>query len=89
MSVKELKMAVEEAALMNSSGLEADEIPPALRDKADEYQAIAADEDGQRGERAYHDPTFPKRSCDNPACQKLYTGPAVYCSLACALAEAN
>lgn len=35
---------------------------------------------------AYHDPSYPPRDCD--ACGRHYTGPAVYCSLGCALADA-
>lgn len=34
----------------------------------------------------YHDPTWPERQCDY--CQRPYRGPAVYCSLICALADA-
>jgi hypothetical protein len=37
-------------------------------------------------ESAYVDPTLPPRECDN--CHKIYRGPAVYCSLECALADA-
>jgi hypothetical protein len=35
---------------------------------------------------AYIDPRFPERSCD--ACDRSYRGPAVYCSLACAMRDA-
>lgn len=35
---------------------------------------------------AYADDAFPERACD--FCGKLYRGPAVYCSLECALADA-
>ena len=34
----------------------------------------------------YRDEGSPERACDH--CGKLYRGPAVYCSLACALADA-
>ena len=34
----------------------------------------------------YIDATFPERACDK--CGKLYRGPAVYCSLECAIADA-
>lgn len=40
-------------------------------------------EDGGRG---YLDDTYPERPCDH--CAKLYRGPAVYCSLECAVADA-
>jgi hypothetical protein len=35
---------------------------------------------------AYHDNSFPQRPCER--CGKPYCGPAVYCSLTCALADA-
>ena len=35
---------------------------------------------------AYRDESFDERACDY--CGKLYRGPAVYCSLECALADA-
>lgn len=35
---------------------------------------------------AYRDDTYPERPCDH--CGKLYRGPAVYCSLECAVADA-
>lgn len=35
----------------------------------------------------YHDPTFPPRACDN--CGALYTGPSLYCSLTCAIADSG
>ena len=35
---------------------------------------------------AYRDEKYPERACD--CCGKLYRGPAVYCSLACAVADA-
>jgi hypothetical protein len=34
----------------------------------------------------YRDDTSPERACDH--CQRPYRGPAVYCSLTCALADA-
>ena len=34
----------------------------------------------------YRDARFPPRRCDH--CEKLYQGPAVYCSLECAIADA-
>ncbi len=36
---------------------------------------------------SYHNPTFPPRQCLH--CGTDYTGPAVYCSLDCALADAQ
>lgn len=41
----------------------------------------------ERAARAYHDPRYPPRRCD--ACGREYTGPAVYCSLACAESDAE
>ena len=35
----------------------------------------------------YVDPSCPERACDR--CERLYRGPAVYCSLSCALADAR
>jgi hypothetical protein len=35
---------------------------------------------------AYRDDAYPERQCDY--CGRLYRGPAVYCSLDCALADA-
>lgn len=37
-------------------------------------------------EAAYADPRFPARECD--CCGESYQGPAVYCSLRCALDDA-
>jgi hypothetical protein len=37
-------------------------------------------------EASYFDDGFPERECDH--CGKPYRGPAVYCSLECALADA-
>jgi hypothetical protein len=39
-----------------------------------------------RAKRAYRDDSFPERECDH--CGKTYQGPAVYCSLECAMADA-
>jgi hypothetical protein len=36
---------------------------------------------------SYVDRDCPERRCDNPGCQRLYRGPAMYCSLACADAD--
>jgi len=49
-------------------------------------QRLDALEAQQRAEAAYIDPSFPERACDR--CGKTYQGPAVYCSLACAIADA-
>ena len=35
---------------------------------------------------SYVDPSFNERECDH--CGKLYRGPALYCSLTCALSDA-
>lgn len=35
---------------------------------------------------SYHDDGFPARACDH--CGRIYRGPAVYCSLRCALDDA-
>lgn len=48
------------------------------RDLFEASKAVAPD--------AYRDDRFPERACDR--CGKLYRGPAVYCSLTCALADA-
>ena len=40
----------------------------------------------RRAEEAYRDDRFPERPCDR--CGKPYRGPAVYCSLTCAIAHA-
>jgi hypothetical protein len=40
----------------------------------------------ERAKRAYIDPWCPARRCDR--CGEPYQGPAVYCSLACAEADA-
>jgi hypothetical protein len=34
----------------------------------------------------YADDSYPKRTCEH--CSKLYRGPAVYCSIECAVADA-
>lgn len=39
-------------------------------------------------EAAYHDPSYPERTCDYEPCGKTYTGASVYCSRACAIADA-
>lgn len=38
-------------------------------------------------EAAYRDNSCSERVCDNPACNTVYRGPAVYCSLECALGD--
>ena len=38
-----------------------------------------------RAEALYRDPRFAERSCDREGCGCIYRGPAVYCSLTCAL----
>lgn len=45
------------------------------------------DEAKARAEALYHDSSFPARACDY--CGRSYTGPAVYCSLDCALADSG
>ena len=40
----------------------------------------------RRAEAAYRDERMPERACER--CGALYRGPAVYCSLACAIADA-
>jgi hypothetical protein len=40
----------------------------------------------ERARARYRDASFPERACD--ACGKPYRGPAVYCSLDCAIADA-
>lgn len=35
---------------------------------------------------SYRDDSYAERGCDN--CKRLYRGPAVYCSLECAIADA-
>lgn len=37
---------------------------------------------------SYRDDSYSPRLCDNPDCERLYRGPAVYCSLECAVADA-
>jgi hypothetical protein len=57
------------------------------RAMVDGAMAGIASQQHQRQQRAaYHDPTFPPRQCSH--CGLTYTGPAVYCSLACALKAA-
>ena len=41
---------------------------------------------GARARAAYRDPAYPWRACDG--CGRPYRGPAVYCSLDCAVADA-
>jgi hypothetical protein len=36
---------------------------------------------------AYFDPSQPERVCYNPQCNKLFTGPAVYCCFNCAITD--
>lgn len=40
-----------------------------------------------RARASYNDTRWPVRACDR--CEKDYQGPAVYCSLDCALADAG
>ena len=40
----------------------------------------------ERAERLYHNGGYAERACDH--CGALYQGPAMYCSLACATADA-
>jgi hypothetical protein len=50
-------------------------------------KVLAADCAGRdAAQAAYYDPLYPVRNCDY--CDKEYRGPAVYCCLACALADA-
>jgi hypothetical protein len=44
------------------------------------------DEHADRAEAAYFDESYPERLCDY--CGKPYRGPAVYCALRCAIADA-
>lgn len=64
-----------------------DEIPDP-KDRAD-VRARLYDSEQMRfwaGHDAYVDTTCEERRCDH--CRKLYRGPAVYCSLRCAIAGA-
>lgn len=63
--------------------------------KAAESGAVAEAPKRARGRRvkpknaaesAYYDPTYARRRCD--FCGRMYRGPAVYCRLTCALADA-
>ena len=45
---------------------------------------VGRDDDGD--EDVYRDPSFSERECDR--CGRPYRGPAVYCSLECAIADA-
>jgi len=47
---------------------------------------FAASNEEAKSNDAYRDDTFPERPCDR--CGKPYRGPAVYCSLTCAIADA-
>lgn len=40
----------------------------------------------EAAKRAYHDTSFRERRCDY--CNEFYQGPAIYCCLRCALADA-
>jgi hypothetical protein len=42
----------------------------------------------ERAAAAYFDPAEAERQCDRDGCGETYHGPAVYCSLACAEADA-
>jgi hypothetical protein len=56
-------------------------------DKARGHAAeVARDAAAQKARSAYRDDSFPERACDR--CGKNYRGPAVYCSLECATADA-
>lgn len=50
-------------------------------------QAVLDAQALQRARAAYHNTDYPERWCDR--CGQLYQGPAVYCSLACALADTD
>ena len=47
---------------------------------------LTTDDFTQAARNAYRDAGCPERTCDN--CGKTYRGPAVFCSLECALAAA-
>jgi hypothetical protein len=60
-------------------------------DEMSEDQARAAAEvsraaAAQKARSAYRDDSFAERTCDR--CGRSYRGPAVYCSLECAVADA-
>lgn len=38
---------------------------------------------------AFHDDSCPERSCQREECGRAYRGPGVYCSMPCALADAE
>lgn len=57
--------------------------PPELDHPTEEERVAALH---ARAEAAYIDLSFPPRQCDY--CHKWYKGPAVYCGLVCALADA-
>jgi hypothetical protein len=48
--------------------------------------AVVYDYSDGRAALAYHDPAYPARTCES--CGKSYTGPAIYCSLRCAVEDA-
>lgn len=61
------------------------------RDLAERFCAVCGFIDDalaarRRAEAAYSAPGYPPRRCDR--CGQGYVGPAVYCSLTCALADA-
>lgn len=60
---------------------------------ADSLEQLRAEGEEDHARRAhvyaaslYRNPSFPARRCDY--CRRWYRGPAVYCSLTCALADA-
>jgi hypothetical protein len=57
-------------------------IPAMIATPQDERWRLAR----ERARSAYRDDRYEERACDH--CAKLYRGPAVYCSLECALADA-
>jgi hypothetical protein len=48
--------------------------------------AIVQMTEADAAQAAYHDPSMPRRECDY--CRLPYNGPAIYCSLSCAVADA-
>jgi hypothetical protein len=61
------------------------------RDRAERYCGVCGFVDDvmaptDRARAAYHDDAMPERTCDN--CGQPYRGPAVYCSLGCAIEDA-
>lgn len=62
---------------------------PAMADTELELESIIQKlrpDSALRALAAYIDPTKPPRACDK--CGREYRGPAVYCSLTCAMADA-